>query len=147
MSGRRRSRLEGSPTSATAGRAGRSFVGVNRSVNAAPNAAKQIEFPGRVEARIELRLVAAKRRDTLFLREALLRVRAVCGDGRCQIEARLAMECARLLDVSERDTQVVIREQRVVNQLVKGRVSKLPPEPGDRVLIGVACPFGVHERS
>src|SRR5712671_8038426 len=106
-------------------------------LDAAPHAAKQIQFPRGIEARLVLSLIAAKRGGTLLLGESLLRVRAARGDGRRQVEARLAMECARFLDMSERDAEVVIGEQRVADQLVEGRIAKLRPELGDGVLLGV----------
>src|SRR5258705_2464228 len=53
--------------------------------NAASHTAKQIEFPRSIEARVVLALIAPERGGTLFLREALLRVSAARGDGRCQI--------------------------------------------------------------
>src|SRR5258706_546571 len=87
--------------------------------NAASHTAKQIEFPGSIEARVVLALIAPERGGTLFLREALLRVSAVRGDCRCQIKPSLPMERARFPYVSERDPQVVILEQRIAHQLVK----------------------------
>ena len=103
----------------------------------AAHASEEIELPvgiepGVVEARVE-----GCARETLHLREALVGVTAGHGDRGRKVELRLATLGARLDEVAERDAQVMVGFQGLIDQPVERVIAEARPEPCLRVLVRI----------
>ena len=115
-------------------------------LDVAAHAAEQVELPGRVEAGVVEARAERGARGAVHLREALLGVAAGGGDRRREVKLRLAPQRPCLDQVTERDAQVVVGEQRIVDQLVERRIAELRPELRLRLVRAVGGIAGPGER-
>src|SRR5882757_2674355 len=98
------------------------------SLDVAADAAEEVELPDRVEAGvIDLGLVAGDEPAALNLGVTLFGVTTARRDGGREIEPRLAADGTCLVEARERDSQVVIRRERVRYQGVQRVVAELLP--------------------
>src|SRR5690606_40874298 len=96
------------------------------------HAAEEIQLPEGIEAGVVDLLILT--RDAEGTWKPLLGVSRAGGHLRQQIETRFAPESARIDHSCERDAQIVVRAQRVVDKALQCLVAELRPELSHRIL-------------
>src|SRR5205807_4330916 len=97
-------------------------------LDAAAYAAEEVELPERIEARLVETPRQRRAGRTVDRRESLPGVAAGGGDRGREIELGFATNRPRLDESSQGDAQVVVRVQRLIDQVVQGVIAELRPE-------------------